>query len=312
MIFRKILLIILMTSLLLAACDDAPAFTGEGLKVVASTTIVGDVVTQVGGELIDLTVLFSPGTDPHTFEPRPQDIAAISDADMVIIHGLDLEETLESTLDANVNGVLIHAAEGIDVLASAGDDHQEEGHAGEEEQAHGGNDPHTWTNPNNVIIWTGNIATALSKADPASAAMYQANADAYIEELRELDTWIRTQVDFLPAEKRKLVTDHASFGYFAEEYGFEQVGLVVAASSTNASPSARELAELIDAINKNDVPAIFVGTTVNPVLTEQVAQDTGVKVVFIFTGSLSESGGEAESYLEFMRYNVSAIVEALK
>jgi ABC-type Zn uptake system ZnuABC Zn-binding protein ZnuA len=299
--------------MLLASCgNNTSATSSDGLQVVASTTIVGDVVARVGGNLINLTVLFPSGTDPHTFEPRPQDIAAISDADVVVIHGLDLEETLESTLASNVNGILVHAADGVEVLAFAKDEHEDEDHEAEDEHEHEGGDPHTWTNPNNVMVWTQNIASALSEADSANATTYQANAEAYIDELRELDTWIRAKVKIVPAENRELVTDHATFRYFADEYGFEQVGLVVAASSTNAAPSAKELAELIDAIQEHNVPAIFVGTTVNPALAEQVAEDTGAQVVFLYTGSLSESGGEADSYLAFMKYNVDAIVEALK
>ena len=314
MFIRKLIPSFLLL-VILAGCGTAPAGSPDtGLRVVASTTIIGDVVAQVGGDLINLTVLFPPGADPHTFEPRPQDIAAISDANVVVIHGLDLEETLNTTLDANVNGLLVHAAEGIDLLEFADDEHEheEEDHSGEEEHAHEGIDPHTWTDPNNVIIWTENIASALSEADPANAEKYRSNAEAYINELRELDAWIRAQVDAIPAGKRALVTDHASFGYFADEYGFEQVGLVVASLSTNASPSAKELAELTDAIKEHNVPAIFVGTTVNPALSEQVASDTGAQVVFLYTGSLSEPGGEADSYLAFMKYNVMAIVEALK
>lgn len=302
----KLFPIFLVISLLLTACgSNASVGSDDGLKVVASTTIVGDVVNQVGGDLIDLTVLYPPGTDPHTFEPRPRDIAAISDADVVVIHGLELEETLESTLDANVNGLLLHAADGVETIALESGEHADE-------HAHEGSDPHTWTDPNNVIVWTRNIASALSEADPVNAAIYQSNAEAYINELRELDAWIRAQVESIPPEKRKLVTDHASFGYFADEYGFDQVGLVVASLSTNAAPSAKELAELTDAIREHKVPAIFVGTTVNPTLSEQVAGDTGAQIVFVYTGSLSEPGGKADSYLAFMKYNVMAIVEALK
>jgi len=249
-------------------------------------------------------VLFPPGTDPHTFDPRPKDIAAISDADVVIIQGLGLESTLESALDANMTGALVHAAEGVDVLGIAGEGHDDDDH---EE-----GDPHTWTDPNNVIIWTQNIATALSEADPGNAEKYQANAETYIAELRELDSWIRAQVETIPAGQRQLVTDHLSFGYFAHEYGFDQVGLVIAALSTNAAPSAKEIAELMDAIQEHNVPAIFVGNTVNPALAEQVANDTGAQVIFVYTGSLSERGGEADSYIKFMRYNVNAIVEVLK
>jgi len=308
--------LVAIATLLLSACGGAPA-GGEGrLKVVASTTIVGDVVAQVGGNLIELTVIFPPGADPHTFEPRPQDMAAISEADVIVINGLDLEEALEPILEANATGVVVHASEGIEPLAFEGEEHGEEGEEhgeeGEEHHHHEGGDPHTWIDPNNVIVWAQNIAAALSDADPAHAGEYQANAEAYITELQELDAWIRTQVAQIPAENRKLVTDHLLYGYFAEEYGLEQVGALVGSFSTNASPSAQELAALEDLIRTQDIPAIFVGKSVNPALAEQVAQDTGIKVVSLYTGSLSESGGEADSYLKYMRYNVRAIVEALK
>jgi ABC-type Zn uptake system ZnuABC Zn-binding protein ZnuA len=290
---------LVLASLLLAACGGAPAVSSGGLKVVASTTIVGDVVKQVSGVLIDLSVLFPPGADPHTFEPRPQDMAAISDAKVVVINGMDLEEALKPALDANVRGMLVHASEGIEARAFEGEEHE-------------GSDPHTWTDPNNVIIWTQNIAAALAEADPTNAATYQANADAYIASLRDLDTWIRAEIEKIPAERRKLVTDHLAFGNFVDEYGLEQVGALVGSFSTDAAPSAQELAELEDKIKAQGAPAVFVGRTVNPELAEQVAQDTGTKLVFVYTGSLSEPGGEANTYLKFMRYNVTAIVEALR
>jgi ABC-type Zn uptake system ZnuABC Zn-binding protein ZnuA len=298
-IIRKFVPVIVLASLLLTACGGAAPDGQAGLKVVASTTIVGDVVAQVGGGLIQLTVLFPPGADPHTFEPRPQDIAALSEAQVVIINGMDLEEALEPALEANVTGTIIHTSEGIEVLAFEGEEHE-------------GSDPHTWTDPNNVIIWTQNIAATLSEADPSNAAAYRANADAYIASLRELDGWIRSEVEKIPAERRKMVTDHRAFGYFAEEYGLEQIGALIGSFSANAASSAQELAALEDKIREQEVPAVFVGKTVNPALAEQVAQDTGVKLVRVYTGSLSEPGGEADSYLEFMRYNVNAIVEALK
>jgi len=301
---RKLLLIIFLFSLFLVSCGASEPTNVKGsLNVVASTSIVGDVVSQVGGDLINLTVLYPPGTDPHTFEPRPKDIAAISTADIVVIHGLGLEETLQSTLDANVKGKLVQAADGVPVLDFGGDGHTDE---------HSRGDPHTWTSPNNVIIWTQNIAAALSETDPANAQTYQANADAYIAQLHDLDSWIRTQVDTIPAGQRQLVTDHSAFGYFAHEYGFERVGLVVASLSTNAAPSAKQIADLMNAIKSHNVPAIFVGNTVNPSLAEQVAKDTGTQVVFVYTGSLSAPEGDADSYIKFMRYNVNAIVEALK
>ncbi len=306
-IIRKFIPVFVLVSLVLTACGGTPPDVQAGLKVVASTTIVGDVVAQVGGGLIQLTVLFPTGADPHTFEPRPQDIAALSDAQVVIISGLGLEEALEPVLEANVKGTIVHASDGIDVLAFDGEVSGQDG-----EHAHEGGDPHTWTDPNNVIVWTENIAAALSEADPSNAATYRANADAYIASLRELDGWIRSEVAQIPVERRKLVTDHRALGYFADEYGFEQVGALVGAFSTNAAPSAQELAALEETIKLQNVTAVFVGNEVNPQLAEQVTQDTGTKLVYLYTGSLSEAGGEADSYLNFMRYNVNAIVEALK
>jgi manganese/iron transport system substrate-binding protein len=302
MLIRKIVPFFILVTLL-AGCGSAPATSSSGLRVVASTTILGDVVAQVGDNLINLSVLFPIGADPHTFDPRPQDVAAISDAQVVFINGLGLEESLQPALDANAKGTVMAVSDGIDVrkLDSAA--------AAVE---HGGNDPHTWTDPNNVIVWTQNIAAALAKADPANASVYRANADTYIASLRDLDAWIRTEVAQIPPERRKLVTDHYAFGYFADEYGFEQVGALVGSFSTNASPSAQEIAALEDTIRAQNVPAVFVGATLNATMAEQVAQDTGTKIVSVYTGSLTAPGGDADSYLAFMRYNVNAIVSALK
>jgi ABC-type Zn uptake system ZnuABC Zn-binding protein ZnuA len=298
-----------LSTLALAACGSPPPTSGAGLKVAATTTLVGDVVRQVGGERIALTVLLPVNADPHTFEPRPQDIAALSDAQVVFTNGLGLEEALEPTLQANVKGSIVEVSEGIQALPFQA----EAEHAGEDpEQEHAAGDPHTWMDPNNVMVWTQNIVAALSEADPANAGFYQANAEAYMAELRDLDEWIRQQVETVPPERRKLVSDHSALGYFADEYGFEQAGLVVSSLSTDAAPTAQELAALEDNIRQLAIPAIFVGTTVNPALPEQIAEDTGTKLISIYTGSLGEEGSEVGSYLEFMRYNVSAIVNGLK
>ena len=302
MLIRKLVPFLILVSLL-AGCSSAPTASNSGLRVVASTTILGDVVSQVGGNLINLSVLFPIGADPHTFDPRPQDVAAISDAQVVFINGLGLEESLQPSLDANAKGTVVAVSDGIDVRkldnAAAAVEH-------------GGADPHTWTDPNNIIVWTQNIAAALAQADPANADAYQANANTYIASLQDLDAWIRSEVTQIPPERRKLVTDHYAFGYFADEYGFKQVGALVGSFSTNASPSAQEIAALEDTIRAQDVPAVFVGTTVNASLADQVAQDTGTKVVPVYTGSLTAPNGNAGTYLAFMHYNVNAIVEALK
>ena len=306
---------ILLAVISVACSSQSESSSSKGnLKIVATTTIVGDVVAQVGGDLIDLSILLPVGTDPHGFDPTPQDIAKVAEADIVFASGAGLEEFLDNLIEsAGAADRVIHLSEGVDFLMFEGEEHEDEGedHDGEEHQ-HEGIDPHTWTNPNNVKVWVHNIEHKLGEADPGNVEVYAANAAAYLDELQALEAWIREQVAQVPVENRKLVTDHAVFGYFTDEYGFEQVGALVPGYSTLAEPSAQELAAIEDSIRELDVKAVFVGNTVNPALAERVAADTGTQLVFIYSGSLSESGGDADSYLAYMRYNTTAFVDALK
>ena len=174
-------------------------------------------------------------------------------------------------------------------------------------------DPHFWLDPNNVIRYVENIRDGLSQADSAGAATYRANAEAYIAQLKELDRWIAEQVKAIPPERRLLVTNHESFGYFADRYGFKIVGTIMPSVSTGASPSAQQLAALINQIKSAKVKAIFLETGTNPQLAKQIAQETGVRVVTdLYTHSLTDAKGPAPTYLAMMRYNVQAIVNALK
>jgi ABC-type Zn uptake system ZnuABC Zn-binding protein ZnuA len=304
----------LIAILLLSSCttQGGASRTSDGLKIVASTSLIGDVVRQVAGADAALDILIPAGADPHTFEPRPQDLVAISEADVVFINGLDLEAALEPTLQANIRGLQVAVSEGIEVLPFEHSAKPRDEEQSTEEDEHSAGDPHVWMDPNNIILWVDNIATTLMQLDPQNAEFFQQNAETYTAELISLDRWIREQVAQIPVGQRKLVSDHASFGYFAAEYGFTQVGLVVPSLSTNAAPSAQELAVLVDEIKTQNVKAIFVGTTVNPTLSQQVAADTGAQVVYVYTGSLSEPGSQADTYLKFMRYNITAIVNALK
>lgn len=284
--------------------------TGENqkLKALATTTIVADVVAQIGGEAIDLTVLLPPGTDPHTFDPTPQDVASVADAQVVFANGAGLEEFLEILLEsAGAQNKVVYVSEGIPLLHFDGV-HEDDSTEHRDENA----DPHTWTDPNNILIWINNIEQALSELDPNNAGLYKENAKNYAAEVKEMDAWIKQQVEQIPLESREIITDHVQFAYFAEEYGFQQLGAIISGYSTLAEPSAQELASLEDAIKEYDVKAIFVGKTVNPNLANRIAADTGIQIVFLYTGSLTEDGGEADTYLEYIQYNVSAIVNALK
>lgn len=310
-----ILIPLLILTLLASACAPAstqtPAPTGAALNVVATTSIVADVVRQVGGEHVAVTSLLPLGSDPHAYEPAPQDVARISQADLLFANGAGLEEFLAALIEnAGAAERVVEVSTGIELLEFEG--HAEEEEHEEEEEEHEEGDPHTWVDPNNVKVWVENIRAALAERDPANAAAYQANADRYLAELDALDAWVRQQVDQIPAEKRKIVTDHLVFGYFAERYGFEQVGAIISGYSTMAAPSALEVAAIEDAIRELGVPAVFVGQTVNPSIAQRVAEDTGTRLVLLYHGSLSEPGGPAATYLDFIRYNVTAIVEALK
>lgn len=284
----------------------------EKLQVIATTSIVADVVKNVGGEQIELRRLLPLGVDPHAFEPTPQDVVAVSDAHVVFANGAGLEEFLEPLLEsAGAAEKAVHVSHGIELYEFEGE-HKEEGEEHEGEHDHHGADPHTWTDPNNVMVWVHNVERALSALDPDHAEIYKANAEAYAATLQELDAWVREQVAQIPEAERKIVTDHLLFAYFAKRYGFTQVGAIVPGYTTLSEPSARELAELEDAMRELGVKAVFVGHTVNPSLAQRVAEDAGVQLVFIYTGSLTEKGGEADNYVDYVRYNVNAIVNALK
>jgi ABC-type Zn uptake system ZnuABC Zn-binding protein ZnuA len=196
---------------------------------------------------------------------------------------------------------------GVEVL-QYGDENEG---AGENEHEGGESDPHTWFDPRNVMIWVDNVERSLAILDPEHSAEYRANATTYRGALEELDAAVVEQASVLPSQRRRLVTDHASFGYFAARFGFEQVATVFPGYSTLSEPSARDVAALEDAIRGLGVPAVFVGVGVNPSLAQRVAEDTGTRLVFLYTGSLSEPGGPASTYLDLMMYDVGAIVEAL-
>lgn len=299
---------------LLVACQPAPSGgveEGRRLQVVATTPIVGDVVREIGGEAIDLVVLLQPGMDPHTFEPSPQDAARVARAAVIFAVGAGLEAFLDPLLrQAGGRARKVDLTEGIPLRpfeAGVEEVEEEEGH-----EAHGPMDPHVWLDPQNVITWTFTIERTLGELDPGHADRFRRNAEAYRAELKALDEWIQAQVASIPPERRLLVTEHQVFGYFAHRYGFTQAGVILPGVTTAAQPSAQEIARLEETIRTKGIRAIFVSSTVDPVLARRIAEDTGARLVRLYVDSLSEPGGEADSYLKMMRYNVQAIVEALR
>lgn len=299
--------IILLASLAFAGCNRPEQVAPKDkISVVATTNIVAEFVQLVGGEKIELATLIPPDADPHTFEPRPQDIAAISESQIVFVNGLGLEESLAPILDANALGKLVEVSATIEGLKLGQPDPEHP------EDDHSGWDPHTWMDPINVIAWVDVIDQSLSEFDPANRDYYHQNAAAAKVTLQDLDKWIVDQVSQIPPERRLLVSDHAVFGYFAQRYNFIVVGMVIHSFSTNASISAQDLSVLQQKILEEGALAVFVSHASNPKIAEQLANDLGIKVVQIYSGSLGQPGGEADTYEKYMHYNVTQIVNALK
>ena len=291
-VFAWILSILLLTAL--SSCFGSPR-----PDILTTTTILADIARNVAGDQLVTESLLPFGTDPHSYQPVPQDAKKINESKVLIVNGANYEQSLESLLaDAKNKKEFIEASTGLRLLTDPGNDQEV--------------DPHLWLDPNNVIVYVDNIREGLTHFNPEGADVYEANARAYIDRLQELDAWINGQVAQIPPKRRVLVTNHASMEYFAERYGFKVVGAIVNSFSSDASPSAQEMADLIDRIKLFEVPAIFVDAADNPAIAQQIASETGVKVVTdLHFESLTE-GGPAGTYIDMMRYNVTKIVEALK
>ena len=294
---------LVLLSLLAAACSATtlPPTPGGNLQVVATFSVVGDLVRNVGGDKIELTTLVGPGRDTHTFEPSPAEAKALVEAAVIVENGLGFETWLDDLYASSTSTAKrVVVTDGIKPrLASEGD-------------KAGATDPHVWHSVDNAVQMVKNIRDALAKADPANAATYQVNADAYLTQLQELDAWVFAQVKAVPEARRKLVTTHDTFGYFAARYGFAVVGTILPTSTEGASPSAKELAALIEAVKAQGVPAVFAENVSSNALLNQVAAEAGVKVVAsLYTDALGPSGSEGETYEKMVRYNVTTIVNAL-
>ncbi|MEN6369270.1 MAG: metal ABC transporter substrate-binding protein [Thermotogota bacterium] len=270
------------------------------IRVLCTTTIVGDVVAHVAGADLSVAVLLPVNADPHSFEATPSDLVEIARAEVIFENGAGLEAFLAPLLKTTAAYVVdLSANLPLRALSPEG------AHEGESV------DPHVWFDPMNVLVWVDRVARVLGDVDPDHATEYRERAAAYAQSLWDLDAWILEKVSGLPPASRKLVTDHDSFSYFADRYGFEVIGTVLPGLSAMSEPSAREVAALEAAILAAKVTAVFVGTTVNPTLASQVAADTGARLVVLYTGSLSDADGPAPTYVDLLRYDVEQIVSAL-
>ncbi|HUP17621.1 MAG TPA: metal ABC transporter substrate-binding protein [Acidimicrobiia bacterium] len=288
---------------LVGACsgsgDEAPT---DKIMVIATTSILGDVVSRLGGDEIELQVMIPRGVDPHDFSPSAQQVAAISSADLIVANGLELEEGLEDVLaQAKSEGItVIEVGEEVDPRPSG----EEEG------DGHGAFDPHFWQDPirmkaavDVISLWL--VTVGVAEATDLTAE-YQDQIDATYADIVSI-------LDVIPSERRLLVTNHDAFGYFADRYGFEVIGTIIPGGSTLAEPSSAEIAALVETIIANDVPAIFVENIGSVGLADILAAETGtdIEVVQLVSDALGEPGSETGTYLGMLIHNASAIADAL-
>lgn len=275
----------------------------EPLPVAASNSVIADFVRSVGGERVAVRPLAPAGTDPHTFQPTPETMQHVARARLLFFNGSGLEEWWDKTV-RGVKGKdipVVELSKGLATLRTAGPAEHRHG---------GGLDPHAWLDPILAKGYVERIRDALGRVDPPGAPGYGERAGQYLAALDELDAWIRAEVGKIPAPRRKLVTFHNAFQYFANRYGLAVKGYVVA--SPGKEPSAKALAELSRRIRQEQVPAVFIEADFNPKLLEALGRDAGVKIVTnLYDGSLSD-GPPADSYLHMMRHNVATMADALR
>lgn len=286
--------LILFFAVLLASCSG-----GAAPDVLTTTTILADVTRHVAGDRLSVGSLLPAGTDPHSYQPVPQDATMVNRSKVLVVHGAGYEGFLRPLLDtAGGKENVIEVSKGVRL------------HSGT--QTDQAMDPHVWLDPTNVIVYVDNIREGLTQFDPDGADVYESNASAYIDQLTELDAWINGQVAQIEPKRRVLVTNHEAFGYFAERYGFIVVGAIIPSFSSDSSPSAQQMADLVEQIKLYEAPAIFLDASDNPDLARQIAAETGVKVIGdLHLESLTE-GAPAATYIDMMRDNMTKIVQALQ
>ena len=331
----------LATVATLAAMGLAPmtstASDTEPVKVVASFSILADMVKQVGGDYVSVTSLVGPNEDPHVFDPSPADAKALADADMVVINGMHFEGWIDRLIKSSgFDGKLVVASDGVVPIDISGDEHHQHGehehhdddkhdhgddghkhddhkhnHAGHDHHDHGDVDPHAWQSLSNASVYVQNIQDALVDIRPAVAGDVVALTGIYLQQIDELNQKIIDQFNEIPKDARRVVASHDAFAYFGQAYDikfFTLQGL-----TTEQEPSAADIANLVREIKKDKIKALFVENISDPRLLNRVAEEAGVAVGGkLYSGALSAPGTAADTYLKMMAYNADAIFKALR
>ena len=285
----------------------APARAADRVTVVATFSVIGDMIAQVGGNHLDIKTIVGPGGDCELYQPTPADVATVATARAIFVNDIndEFEPWLEPLLkQAAFKGPKVVVSRGVHTL-SAEEEHPVSGRMLPEAL-----DQHAWLNPRNGVIYVRNIAAALSRLDPANAADYRARAAAYEMELQEVDAWARQQIAAVPEEKRRALTSHDSLQYIASAYGIKL--LSVNGWTNNSEPSAAELAKLTEQIRATRVKALFLDSITDPRAVERIAPETGATIGGTMYGDcLSPAGGEASSYVQMLRHDVTTLSDGM-
>ena len=294
------------------------AFAADKVKVVASFSILGDMVHEIGGEHVELTTLVGPDGDAHVYEPTPSDVRAVGAAKLLVVNGLQFEGWMTRLAEtASFKGSEVIASTGIAPIPFAAE--EEEDHAAEAAGAapeaagehHHVNDPHAWQDLSNGAVYAENIVEGLSAADPANAAEYRANADAFIAEIKAMDAAVKSELAAIPEAQRRAVTSHDAFGYFAKAYDIDFIA--PEGVSTESEASAADVAKIIDQIRREKISAVFVENVSDPRLIDRIASETSARIGgTLYSDALSGPDGPASTYLKMFQNNIDQIVKALK
>ncbi|MGB8252039.1 MAG: zinc ABC transporter substrate-binding protein [Anaerolineaceae bacterium] len=300
-----VILAILIQLVGLTACQTTPPTSTivQPPRVLVVESFLADISRNVAGNRLTVESLIPNGMDPHTFEPTPRDVVKIANSQVLIVNGAGLESWLSRTLANSGRPILvIEASSGLTPRKPAAGELVDEP-----------TDPHFWLDPLSVIKYGENIREGLCQVDPDGCDIYRQNAEGYISELEQLDRWIKNQVTLIPPEGRLLITNHESFGYYADRYGFQIVGTIIPSVSTEAIPTALQLSGLIQKIKSSGAKAIFLEAGTNPQLAETIAAETGVVIITdLLTHTLTSPDGPAPTYITMMHYDTQRIVNALK
>ena len=306
MILRKAFGLVMIMMMLVSCQGTRQSAVGDhSIKVLAVESFLADIAQNVAGDRFKVDTLIPIGVDPHGFEVTPQDLVKINRADLLILNGCGFESWIQNILaNTSQTTVIIEACQGLKSRAAGG----------LELPANEFNvvDPHFWLDPNLVMSYVDNIRNGFIALDPTGRSAYDENAAKYVVKLKELDGWIQQAVDVIPLDQRKIVTNHESFGYFADRYHFQVIGTILASVSSSAAPSAQQMTALVDHIRQTNTRVIFLETGTNPQIADQLALEAGVKVVSdLYTHSLTAPGGDAPTYIDMMKWDTQQIVKAL-